>query len=114
MLLPHRHPPAAATRGDPGLDPLKFRHPAWDREPSLLVEPVLLLRLLQQLPKQRVVEIDDRNQHPPRISIVLAADVDREVSLWDGDRLLHRLPTDGHVPAGAEPTGFGPELSAPS
>ncbi|CAH9140843.1 unnamed protein product [Cuscuta epithymum] len=82
---------------DQSLDLAKLLHVAGDVDRAVVVEPVLLLRLLQQLPEQRVVEVVDGDdeallllrlphhdrQTPPRyiLQIVLPAVPPMEVNL---------------------------------
>ena len=54
-----------------GLDPFKLSEPAGDGDSTVVVEPELLLCLLQQLPEQRMVEVYYRHQHAVQLAILL-------------------------------------------
>lgn len=72
-------PPAAAGLGDPLLDPLELRDPTRQRDHPGVIEPVNLLGLPQELPKQRVIEVYHRNDDPASVLRRPAADVHSEV-----------------------------------
>ncbi|KAF7844838.1 hypothetical protein G2W53_001743 [Senna tora] len=82
MLPPPRQSPAAARpRGNPGLNAFKLGEPARNRDPSGVVEPVLLLRLSQQLSEQRMVEVYHRHQHPLELPLLLLPHIHRQFPL---------------------------------
>jgi len=71
-LLPRQQLPATASGIDPGLDTLELRYTTRNRDPTRMIKPVFLLRLPQQIPKQRVIEIYHRHKDPFVIAVLLA------------------------------------------
>lgn len=78
---------AGVTRSDSGLDLLKLREPARNRDTTLLIKPVLLLSFPQKLTKQRVIKINNRHQNSVKVAIFLAH-VNGQVTFGNRNRLL--------------------------
>lgn len=110
-LLPRQQFPATASGIDPGLDTLELRYATRNRDPTRMIKPVFLLRLPQQIPKQRVIEIYHRHQNPFEIATVLLAHVHRQLPPRRRRGLVQRhvAPTS-RVSGGAE--GFDCFLKA--
>lgn len=75
------------TRSDSGLDLLKLRETARDRNTTLLIKPVLLLSFPQKLTKQGVIKVNYRHQNSVRVAIFLAH-VNGQVTFGNRNRLL--------------------------
>lgn len=75
------------TRSDSGLDLLKLRETARDRNTTLLIKPVLLLSFPQKLTKQRVIKVNNRHQNSVKVAIFLAH-VNGQVTFGNRNRLL--------------------------
>lgn len=89
--------PATLSSSDLHLHFLKLRYLARYGDPTRMMETILPLCLPQKLSKQRMIEVDDRNQKPMRV-VVFLADVDGQVAFRDRDRLwVERSPVKAGV-----------------
>lgn len=96
MALP-RQLPATGAGGNPGLDPLELGEPAGDGYASLVLKPVLLLRLPQQPAEQGMVKINHGHQYSVKVPVLLPH-VHRQVTLRNRRFLaLDRVLTQRHV-----------------
>lgn len=90
-------PFAVFPRGNPHLHLLKLCNSTRYGDPTRMIEPVNILGLFQQLPKQRVIEVDYRHQIPLRV-VMRFPHVHSQVSLRHTHRFrLHRIMTHRHV-----------------
>lgn len=69
------------------LDGAKLLHLARDGDGALVIESVLLLRFLQEVHEERVVDVDDRD-HKPLTLLLTLTDQDRQTTLGDVFQLL--------------------------
>lgn len=81
----------------------ELRFLAGDGDAAGMVEAKLLLRLPEQLPKERMVEVDDRHQVPVRFPTILPH-VHRQVTPRHRSRTIQRPCSRVQMELATEPT----------